>query len=139
MHPDAQPWWRQAEADLETAKDSRGAGHFEWACFQALQAAEKGLKAFLLDRGHGKQQVRDFSHSVHGPGSALEASQGYEPSFASLDSQASLLNLYSIAPRYPDTPPHLGVAPVDHYTFSEAESCVAAAQIILDFVRPLVP
>jgi HEPN domain-containing protein len=44
-------WFRQAEADLAAARDSLAAGHFEWACFTAQQAAEKAVKALFLHRG----------------------------------------------------------------------------------------
>jgi len=44
-------WFRQAEADLAAARDSLAAGHFEWACFTARQAAEKAVKALFLRRG----------------------------------------------------------------------------------------
>ena len=44
-------WPYQAEADFDAAQDSLKSEHFEWACFQAQQAAEKSLKAFLFSRG----------------------------------------------------------------------------------------
>jgi HEPN domain-containing protein len=36
-------WLAQARWDLKAARDSAAAGNFEWACFQAQQAAEKAL------------------------------------------------------------------------------------------------
>jgi len=48
---EAQRWLKQAEKDLESARDSRIAGHHEWACFQSQQAAKKGRKAFLYSKG----------------------------------------------------------------------------------------
>lgn len=44
-------WLKQAEADFDAAQDSLKSEHFEWACFQAQQAAEKALKAFLYSQG----------------------------------------------------------------------------------------
>lgn len=41
-------WFRQAERDLEHARDSSRAGRHEWACFAAHQAAEKAVKALHL-------------------------------------------------------------------------------------------
>jgi len=38
---EAKRWLAQARRDLKAAKDSSSAGNFEWACFQAQQAAEK--------------------------------------------------------------------------------------------------
>jgi HEPN domain-containing protein len=37
-------WFRQAEADLQHARNSLESGDFEWSCFAAHQAAEKALK-----------------------------------------------------------------------------------------------
>jgi HEPN domain-containing protein len=47
----APDWYRQAERDLEQARDSRAAGRHEWACFAAHQAAEKAVKALHLHLG----------------------------------------------------------------------------------------
>ena len=44
-------WLAQARWDLKAARDSAAAGNFEWACFQAQQAAEKALKSFLYRAG----------------------------------------------------------------------------------------
>lgn len=44
-------WLKQAEADFDAAQDSLKSDHFEWACFQAQQAAEKALKVFLYSQG----------------------------------------------------------------------------------------
>jgi len=41
-------WLNQAEKDLQAAKISEENQHYEWACFQAQQSAEKALKALLL-------------------------------------------------------------------------------------------
>jgi len=46
-----QRWLRQSEKDLESARDSLMAKHYEWACFQSQQTAEKALRAFLYSKG----------------------------------------------------------------------------------------
>ena len=43
-------WLEQAQGDLEHAELSHANGHDEWACFAAQQAAEKALKAVLIER-----------------------------------------------------------------------------------------
>ena len=51
-------WLEEARADLRHAKVSLDVGDYNWACFAAQQAAEKGLRAAalhvagLLPRGH---------------------------------------------------------------------------------------
>src|SRR5437899_4095260 len=54
-----QDWLRQAELDLATARDNQRAGHHEWACFAAQQAAEKAVKAF-----HESMGTEAWGHSV---------------------------------------------------------------------------
>ena len=44
-------WFRQAEADLQHARNAREDGDYEWSCFAAHQAAEKALKAVFLKLG----------------------------------------------------------------------------------------
>ncbi|MCX7827348.1 MAG: HEPN domain-containing protein, partial [Verrucomicrobiae bacterium] len=56
---EAQRWLAQAEADLNAARDSRFAKHFEWACFQAQQAGEKAMKALWFSH-----DADPWGHSV---------------------------------------------------------------------------
>jgi len=44
-------WLKQADSDLCAAEDSASSTHYEWACFQAQQAAEKALKALIISKG----------------------------------------------------------------------------------------
>jgi len=53
MREEIRKWFEQAENDLNAARNSVTTKNFDWACFQAQQAAEKGLKALLLQR-HAK-------------------------------------------------------------------------------------
>jgi HEPN domain-containing protein len=139
MRPEAQPWLRQAEADLQAARDSLASAHYEWACFQAQQSAEKALKAFLYERGYNTRLISLMRHSLHGPGSALEACEQLEPEFSSLNLEADLLNQYSIAPRYPDSHTLAGkTAPADFFKKEDAERCISAAESILSTVRRFV-
>ncbi|MBB4267018.1 HEPN domain-containing protein [Roseospira visakhapatnamensis] len=48
----AQGWLRQAHNDLIHAQWSLQAGHLDWACFAAHQAAERALKGLALESGH---------------------------------------------------------------------------------------
>ena len=47
----AQDWLKQAQKDLEQARDSQRLNHHEWACFAAQQAAEKAVKGLHLHLG----------------------------------------------------------------------------------------
>ena len=48
MRPEAEPWWRQALADLDTAKVTDAAARHYATSWFAQQAVEKGIKALLL-------------------------------------------------------------------------------------------
>ena len=50
MHEEFRKWFEQAEKDLDAARNSITTKNFDWACFQAQQAAEKGLKALILQK-----------------------------------------------------------------------------------------
>ena len=91
-----QRWLRQAEKDLESARDSSKAGHYEWACFQAQQAAEKSLKAFLYSKG--LRAV--LTHSIRDL--VLDCSK-YEKDFSNLLNQGKALDTYYISTRYPNS------------------------------------
>lgn len=41
-------WVRQAELDLQMAREAARTGHYEWACFGCQQSGEKALKAVLF-------------------------------------------------------------------------------------------
>ena len=56
---EARRWFAQAIRDLKAAEDSLRVGNYEWACFQAQQAAEKAVKALYHALGRGA-----WGHSV---------------------------------------------------------------------------
>ena len=60
-------WIAQAEADLKAAEDSLKSGHYDWACFQSQQSAEKGLKAFLYSRGN-EEKLAELYHRMRSEG-----------------------------------------------------------------------
>jgi HEPN domain-containing protein len=125
-------WILQALADLAAAEDSAKAQHFEWACFQAQQAAEKGLKAFLYSRG----RTTVLSHSLV---DLVRAAAALDASFSSLLREAKHLDAFYIATRYPN-----GLMSVDpparYYDQQDASQCIQYARSILTacqrFVKP---
>ncbi|MBI4287389.1 MAG: HEPN domain-containing protein [Chloroflexi bacterium] len=127
MRKEAQRWLRQAEADLAAAKSSLAAGHYEWACFQAQQSAEKDLKAFLYDRGY----TSILSHSLK---ELLRDCQRLENALSSLSEEARFLDMFYIPTRYPNG---MGgdLAPVEFYERSDAEKCLSSSESILNSVK----
>jgi HEPN domain-containing protein len=123
----AQTWWQQAEADLRAAEDSATAGHNEWSCFQAQQAGEKALKAFLY--GIGKTSV--LTHSLR---RLVKECAAVDAGFGALDDDGRLLDQYYIPTRYPNGLDE-ETAPANYYDRKDAERCLASARSILARVR----
>ena len=118
-----QRWLRQAEKDLESARDSGKAEHYEWACFQSQRAAEKALKAFLYSKGLRAILTHSIRELV------LDCSK-YQTDFSNLISQAKVLDTYYIPTRYPN-----GLVgneiPAQYYSKEDASQCINYAELIL--------
>jgi HEPN domain-containing protein len=120
-------WLRQALSDLQAARDSLKAGHHEWACFQAQQAAEKALKSFLYSHGY----TSIISHSLT---ELVRAAGKLEPEFHSLGKPARRLDTFYIPTRYPN-----GLAgeltPSEFYDKEDADQCLNSAESILNITQ----
>jgi len=111
----ARAWFEQAEADLRAGELSASGGAYEWACFQAQQAGEKALKAFL------RRLERECV--------AVDAS------FTALEEAARLLDQHYIATRYPNGLDE-DLPPTRYYEQGDAEACLRSARSILERVKP---
>ena len=127
INMEEQRWLGQAEKDLESARDSSKAGHYEWACFQSQQAAEKALKAFLYSKGLRAILTHSIRELV------LDCSK-YESDFSNLVNQAKVLDTYYIPTRYPN-----GLVgneiPAQYYSEEDASQCINYAGLILRTVK----
>lgn len=122
-----QRWLRQAGKDLESARDSLTAKHYEWACFQSQQAAEKALKAFLYSKG-----LRAIlTHSIRDL--VLDCSK-YEKDFGNLVGPGKVLDTYYIPTRYPDALVGNEI-PSEYYSQEDASQCISYAELILQIVK----
>ena len=124
----ARTWYDQARADLAAAEDSTATGHHEWACFQAQQAGEKALKAFLYGRG----RTSVITHSLRRLAREAAAIDG---TFAGLGEPARLLDQHYIPTRYPNGL-DIETAPAAYYEEGDAEQCLRSARSILARVSP---
>ncbi|MHA1372205.1 MAG: HEPN domain-containing protein [Promethearchaeota archaeon] len=128
-------WLNQADKDLDAAVDSEKDEHFEWACFQAQQAAGKALKALLLClnfdvRGHGLLYLlKEWKRIVEsGSGAGIK-----EVEFEALKEKCQELDRHYIQPRYPN-----GFAngyPAEYYNWKIANTCIENARVIIGFVK----
>ena len=116
-------WFRQAQADLEVVRTLQSAGHHAAACFYSQQTAEKALKAVLYSRG--SRVV--LGHSVRELARQCEA---YDPSFARMREEATLLDQFYIPTRYPNGLPAPAI-PSEIYTDSQARVAQQAADTFL--------
>lgn len=123
----AQDWLRQAERDLEVARELRASGRHEWACLACHQAGEKAVKAVHL---HNGQEA--WGHVVARLLSDLPASVRERVPGDLVDRARSLDNLY-IPTRYPNGHPE--GAPFEHYGDLQSREAVAHAGEILEFAR----
>ncbi len=118
-------WFRQAERDLEQARDSAASGRHEWACFASQQAAEKAVKALHLNRGQEAwghvvaRLLADLPAALAAGGELLD--------------KARVLDAYYIAPRYayghPEGPPF------EHYGALQSREAITCAGEIVEFGR----
>jgi HEPN domain-containing protein len=116
-------WTVQAEADLKAAKDSLKDGHYDWACFQSQQSAEKALKSFLYSRGY----TSIITHSLK---ELVRECKRVEREFSALESKARHLDTFYIPMRYPNG--LVGdLSPSEFYEKEDAEKCVNYAESIL--------
>lgn len=123
-------WFKQAKADIESARDSLKTSHCDWACFQAQQAAEKALKAFLYRQG-----LRALlTHSVR---DLLSECDKYTKSLAKLVDAGRFLDTFYIPSRYPNGLPGNNY-PAAFYTSKDAEACINFAGSILQEVERLI-
>jgi HEPN domain-containing protein len=123
MRPEAEPWWRQAEADLETARDVLAAGRWYHVSWLAYQAAEKGLKTVYVERtGSLPPRMHNLVHfgPMLGVPHPVASDLGY-------------LNPAFDLARYPD--PRSRKAPVDEVTEPVAQADLAAGERIVAWCR----
>jgi len=114
----------QAEADLRAAEDSLNGWHYDGACFQSQQSAEKALQGFLYSEGY----TSVITHSLK---ELVREYEKTEKEFSELKTQARHLDTFYIPTRYPN-----GLAgnlsPSEFYEKEDGETCVSYAGSILE-------
>jgi HEPN domain-containing protein len=121
---EAMDFWAQARADLATALTLMDAGIYYASVFFSQQAAEKALKAAIVDhqrrtaKGHNLIQM---ANSLNAPVDIMNAAAELNPEF--------------MASRNPET---VDGVPAQLYDKSSARIHLRAAQDILEWAKPLV-
>lgn len=119
---EARRWLAQAENDLAFAELAARERFFAQACFNAQQAAEKALKAFLY--GQGAEHV--YGHSV---AELLAESGKLDSEFTPLGGRAAPLDQYYVATRYPNSLP--GGIPAQVFGADDATRALTMAREVL--------
>ncbi len=88
-----QGWLRRAASDLRAIQATAAAGSLDVACFHAQQAAEKYLKAYLVDRDGEVLH----SHNIH---KLLAVCGETNAGFEQLMDAADLLTPFAVEARY---------------------------------------
>lgn len=92
-----QAWLERADEDLEAIRLMLAPDRVPWGpvCFHAQQAAEKYLKALLIQRGQHPDRTHDLRQ-------LLESSRQLGYALAGIHDDCVLLSNYAVEARYPD-------------------------------------
>ena len=123
-------WFKQSKADSNSAKDSLKTNHYDWACFQVQQSAEKSLKAFLYQKGFRAL----LTHSVR---DLLNECGKHENTFFNFIDKGRFLDTFYIPSSYPNGLPGKNY-PAEFYTKKDAEECISSAVSILQKVEKYI-
>jgi HEPN domain-containing protein len=119
MRQDTEPWWRQAEADLESGEIMLTNSQWYAASWFAQQAAEKALKALHIEQ---LGQLAPRSHDLERLGQLVGAP-------GVIQSDLRNLNPAFDQSRYPDD---YGVPPVDAVSAANATNHVDASRRVVE-------
>jgi len=129
---DPREWLHRARSSLQHARATHPQVYFEELCFDAQQAAEKGLKAVLLYKGLEFPYIHDLDR-------LLQLARHSGERINEVAGRAGELTRYAVRTRYPGLPG--GVTEEDYReAFSIAESVVRwAEEIVLRKQEPGPP
>lgn len=118
-------WLKQADSDLCAAEDSASSKHYEWACFQAQQAAEKALKALIISKG-SESRIHSIKFLLSNLPENITVSD-------QIQNAARELDKHYIPTRYPDSF-STGI-PKDFFTQDDAQRAITNAKKIIEFAK----
>jgi len=119
---------REAEAELNAARDLFAHGHWSWCCFTSQQAAEKALKA-LSEHFRSPQAGPNLNLLVRALEPDVSISEGVRQSCAHL-------NRYYIPTRYPNAFDR-GV-PAEQFFEADARQALDHAKEVAGFARGII-
>lgn len=117
---DPREWLNRARSNLAQAKLKQPYVYLEDLCFNAQQAAEKAIKALLLNRGIRFPYIHDIAELLH---LLAQAGEDIPPRVQ----DAEVLSDYAVEARYP------GLA--EPVTPEEYEEAIALAEAVVFWVE----
>ena len=120
----AMDFWSQARADLATSLTLLDAGVYYASVFFSQQAAEKALKAAIVDQQHRQPKGHNLvqmANSLNGPVEIMNAAAELNPEF--------------LATRNPE---NVEGVPAQLYDKTSARIHLRCAQDILEWAKPLI-
>lgn len=118
---------KEAQAELEAARDLYKGGHWSWCCFTCQQAAEKALKAICE-----YFRTPQFGHNLN---LLIQAVEAYTPVPEHLRSACARLNRYYIPTRCPDAFDR--GAPAEQFFEEDARQALDDAEEVIRFAREI--
>lgn len=121
MREDASNWLKQAEIDLDTAKDNLKINRFFATAFFCQQAAEKALKAYALEKLRENVKTHNLlslAKNLKLPKEVVEAILDLTPDF--------------VISRYPDA---ANAVPADIYDSKKAQQKIVFAEKVVEWVQ----
>ena len=122
-------WLQQGYYDVEAAKNSFSKGHYEWTCYQSVQATEKILKAVLVHAGWSPPMTHKLGVLV----SLCNKANKY---FPDVKLHFRKLEAYTFVSRYPFVyPGQKNITPHDYITKQDGETCLEIAENVFNKVH----
>lgn len=129
MREEASLWFRQAERDLEKARNDLLTHDWDSAAFWSQQAAEKALKALLLSRGRVYR-----GHSLLALAETAKSELGL--SVDDIIGDLRELTIHYTISRYPNA---ANAFPYELYDEAKARELVERARRVVEWVRRHLP
>ncbi|MEM2576844.1 MAG: HEPN domain-containing protein [Candidatus Bathyarchaeia archaeon] len=125
MRKEASLWMKQAESDLRKAENDLKTYDWDSAAFWSQQAAEKALKALLLNfgksyRGHNLLELRDI----------LKTDAGLDVGL--IEKELKELTIHYTISRYPNA---ANALPIELYDQEKAYELVEKARKVVEWVK----
>lgn len=122
MRKEVENWFKQAQADLKTAKDCLKDGNFYASAFFSEQCAEKVLKAYFV---YSRKDIAPKTHNLFELASGLHVPEEFVR-------MARRLTPAFIITRYPDA---AGGVPAELYDEKTANEAFSEAEAIFGWVK----